>query len=102
MGTTTNNRGLAGQAGVDDVASGGGGHSPIEQFALQTLMPLKVFGIDATITNSSAFMMGTVGLICAFLYMASKNANVVPGRLQSTAEMIYEFVAGTVRDNLDD
>jgi F-type H+-transporting ATPase subunit a len=88
--------------GNEDVASGGGGHSPIEQFALQTLMPLKLFGFDASITNSSAFMLGTVGLICTFLHFATRNANVIPGRLQASAEMLYDFVAGTVRDNLDD
>ncbi len=84
------------------MASGGGGHSPIEQFALQTLMPLKLFGFDASVTNSTVFMIGSVGLICAFLHFATQNASVVPGRLQSMAEMVYDFVAGTVRDNLED
>jgi F-type H+-transporting ATPase subunit a len=76
--------------------------SPIEQFALQTLVPLRIFGFDASITNSTVFMFLTVGLICAFLYYAMRGAQRIPGRLQSAAEMLYEFVAGTVRDNLDD
>lgn len=80
----------------------GGGHSPIEQFALTTFASFKPFGIDASITNSTVFMVAAVGLICAFMHYAMANASMVPGRLQSLAEMTYEFVAGTVRDNLDD
>ena len=84
------------------VAAGTGGHSPIEQFELTTVLPLHPFGIDASITNSTMFMITTVALICAFLYYGMQHASVIPGRLQSLAEMSYEFVAGTVRDNLDD
>ena len=84
------------------MAAGSGGHSPIEQFELSTLVSLKPFGIDASITNSTVFMVAAVVLICLFLHYAMSNASVVPGRLQSLAEMTYEFVAGTVRDNLDD
>jgi F-type H+-transporting ATPase subunit a len=80
----------------------GGGHSPIEQFALKKVVDLKLFGVDASITNSTLFMILTVGLICGFLYYAMRGAQRVPGRLQSLAEMLYDFVAGTVRDNLDD
>jgi F-type H+-transporting ATPase subunit a len=65
-------------------------------------VPLKLFGFDASITNSSLFMIAATVLICGFLYFAMRGAKRVPGRLQSAAEMLYEFVAGTVRDNLDD
>lgn len=78
------------------------GHSPIEQFAITTIAPFKPFGIDASITNSTLFMVGAVALIVGFISLAISNASLVPGRLQSLAEMTYEFVAGTVRDNLDD
>ena len=84
------------------MAAGGGGHSPIEQFALKVIQPLNLFGFDASITNSTVFMALTVALICGFLYLATSGAGRVPGRLQSMAETIYEFVASTVRDNLDD
>jgi F-type H+-transporting ATPase subunit a len=76
--------------------------SPIEQFALQTIIPLKILGFDASITNSTLYMFAAVTLICGFLYVAMIGAQRVPGRLQSIAEVFYEFVAGTVRDNLDD
>ena len=77
----------------------GGGHSPIEQFALKKIIPLKLFGFDASITNSTLFMMLAVGLICAFMYLAMRGRALVPTRIQSVAEMLYDFVATTVRDN---
>jgi F-type H+-transporting ATPase subunit a len=77
----------------------GGGHSPIEQFALKKIIPLKLFGFDASITNSTLFMMLAVGLICGFLFLAMRGRALVPTRIQSVAEMLYDFVANTVRDN---
>jgi F-type H+-transporting ATPase subunit a len=83
------------------VAAGAdGGHSPIAQFELKTLVPLKIFGIDASFTNSSLFMVMATGLVIAFLMSAMGGRALVPTRLQSVAEMIYEFVAGTVRENV--
>ena len=47
-------------------------------------------------------MVGAVALICLFLHFAMRDASPVPGRLQSLAEIIYDFVASTVRQNIDD
>ncbi|MGE5163022.1 MAG: F0F1 ATP synthase subunit A, partial [Sphingobacteriales bacterium] len=48
-------------------------------------------------TNSAAFMMLAVVGLTAFLVGATAKRSLVPSRLQSTAELSYEFVAGTVR-----
>jgi len=74
--------------------------SPIEQFEIKKLLPLKVGGLDASFTNASAFMLTAVVLTSAFLIFAMRNRALVPGRTQSLAEMVYEFVASTVRDNV--
>jgi F-type H+-transporting ATPase subunit a len=74
--------------------------SPIAQFELKTLVPLKLFGMDASFTNSSAFMALAVAGVSAFLISSMKGRSLVPTRLQSVAESIYEFVAGTVRENI--
>ena len=81
-------------------AGADGGHSPIAQFELKTLVPIKLFGFDASFTNSSAFMILATGAVAAFLMYAMSNRALVPTRLQSVAEMIYEFVANTVRENV--
>src|SRR5207302_8837086 len=48
-------------------------------------------------TNSSLFMVIAVGIIATLLIGMTASRSVVPGRLQSLAELSYEFVATTVR-----
>ena len=53
-----------------------------------------------TQTGRVAMMVGAIGMLVALLMMVSvKRGQLVPGRLQSIAELMYEFVAGMVRDN---
>lgn len=82
------------------MAAGHEGHSPIHQFEIKKLVPLELFGYDASFTNSSLYMVLAVGLICGFLIYAMRGGALVPSRLQSVAEVFYEFVANTVRENI--
>jgi len=83
------------------VAAGAeGAHSPISQFEIKNLVSLKLFGFDTSFTNSALFMVIAVGLVSAFLIMSMRGRSLVPTRMQSIAEMLYEFVANTVRDNV--
>jgi F-type H+-transporting ATPase subunit a len=75
-------------------------HSPLEQFVIRPLAELEIFGIDATITNSAAFMMAAVVLITLFLVAATARRSLVPGRWQSMAELSYEFIANMLRENV--
>ena len=45
-------------------------------------------------------MVIAVGLISAFLIMSMRGRSLVPTRMQSIAEVFYEFVANTVRENV--
>lgn len=72
--------------------------NPIEQFTIKPLVPLEVGGLDLSFTNSSLFMVLTVGFLVAFFSIAGSGRALIPGRLQSLAELSYEFVAGMVRD----
>ena len=73
-------------------------NDPISQFQLSELLNIQIGGLDLSFTNSSLFMVATVGIASAFIWYAGKNASEVPGRLQSAAEMSYEFVANMLRD----
>jgi F-type H+-transporting ATPase subunit a len=74
--------------------------SPIAQFEIKPLVPINLGGVDASLTNASAFMVLTVVTITVFLVMGMRNRALVPGRWQSMAELSYEFVAGLLRDNV--
>jgi F-type H+-transporting ATPase subunit a len=78
---------------------GAGMPDPIHQFEIHPLVPLKFFGWDVSFTNSSAFMLLAVILITAFLMTAMRARSLVPTRLQSMAEITYEFVAGMLRES---
>lgn len=76
--------------------------SPIEQFEIKKLVPLTIPGtsIDASFTNSAAFMLVAFVLVTSFLVYAMRARALVPSRMQSMAELTYEFVANTVRENV--
>ena len=72
---------------------------PIHQFEIHPLIPLKIFGWDVSFTNSSLFMLLAVIVSAAFLMTAMQTRSLVPTRLQSMAEISYEFVAGMLRES---
>lgn len=67
---------------------------PLHQFEVTTLIPIKIAGVDLSITNSSAFMMAAVGLIMVFFTLAFSTMRMVPGRLQSFGEVCFDLVDG--------
>ncbi len=71
--------------------------NPIEQFSLSPLVSVQIAGHDFSFTNSSLYMVIAVAIVCALMMLGAKGGVGVPNRLQSLAEMAYEFVAGMVR-----
>lgn len=81
--------------------AGGGGHSPIEQFVIKKYVELpELFGLDASFTNSSLYMVLGVSLITGFMIFSTMGRALVPTRMQSISEVIYEFMANTVKENV--
>lgn len=73
---------------------------PIEQFAIRPIVELGTLGGQQIVfTNSALYMLVTVSVAAGFLFIASLSSKVVPGRLQSSAEMLYEFVSQIIREN---
>jgi F-type H+-transporting ATPase subunit a len=73
---------------------------PIEQFQIKNLIPiLTAGGHQIAFTNSAAYMLIIVALVSLLLIGATASRAIIPGRLQSVAEMSYEFVATTLRNS---
>ena len=71
---------------------------PIHQFEIHPIVNLgRIGGYDIAFTNSALYMAITVVGIAALLVGASSSRALVPGRLQSVAELSYEFVANTIQ-----
>lgn len=72
----------------------------MHQFEINRLLKLELYGLDVSFTNASLFMVLAVAIPILFLTMAIGNRSLVPSRMQSIAELAYEFVANMVRTNV--
>ncbi len=73
---------------------------PIHQFQISNLFTMGQMGPwSIAFTNSALFMVLAVGAVILFLLGSTRQRAMVPGRLQSLAEISYEFVATTVRNS---
>jgi F-type H+-transporting ATPase subunit a len=71
---------------------------PIHQFQIVKLFPiLKIGHTEIAFTNSALFMLIALAAILLLMLGATRSRALVPGRLQTVAEMSYEFVANTLR-----
>ncbi|MEJ2124581.1 MAG: F0F1 ATP synthase subunit A, partial [Alphaproteobacteria bacterium] len=100
-----------GAAAGHEAAHGGGFHiDPLHQFEIKSVwewfgVAPKCMGSKAeclsafTFTNTALFMVIAVLLISFMMFYGARSRMLVPDRLQSLAELTYEFVAKMVRDN---
>ena len=72
---------------------------PLHQFQIQRYLPINIGGLDASFSNSALYMVITVALITGLIVYGMRGRALVPSRMQSLAELFYEFVANLVRDN---
>ena len=71
---------------------------PIHQFEIHKIFSLGTYGgHEIAFTNSSLYMVIAVLLIALLLVGATAGRSLVPGRMQSLAELSYEFIATTIR-----
>jgi F-type H+-transporting ATPase subunit a len=76
--------------------------SPMEQFEVKPIVPLHLGGYDVSFTNQSLFMCLVVAAVTLFFTVAVSRPKLVPGKMQSMAEISYEFVAGMIRSTSGD
>ena len=74
--------------------------APMEQFLVHPIVrfaPIRIggFTLDMSITNATLAMGLAALLICGFLAVAAKR-EIVPGRLQSAAESLFDLIDATL------
>ncbi|WP_347939197.1 F0F1 ATP synthase subunit A [Rickettsia oklahomensis] len=75
-------------------------HNPLIQFDIKKLIEIKIFGFDVSFTNSSVYMLLASILALTYFYLAFYNRNVIPSRLQVSAEIVYNLVADMLNQNI--
>ena len=71
--------------------------NPMAQFAVKPLVPLHIGHYDVSFTNQSFWMFIVIGVASLFLYVAATSRSLVPTRMQSIAELSYEFTANMIQ-----
>lgn len=74
--------------------------NPLEQFVIKPIVNLELGGMDISFTQSSLLMLTGVVLTTLLMTLSMRSKSVVPNRWQNVSEMLYEFVAGMVHENL--
>ncbi|WP_341764412.1 F0F1 ATP synthase subunit A [Candidatus Tisiphia endosymbiont of Beris chalybata] len=75
-------------------------HNPLEQFTIKKLIVIKLFGLDISFTNSSGYMVAAAVLALSYLYLALKKQEIIPSRLQISAEMVYIMITDMLEQNV--
>ncbi len=74
--------------------------NPLEQFQIKPLsQEFPVAGYDLAFTNSALWMAISVAVAIGFLLFATRRRDIVPGKSQIVAELLYRTIADMVRDN---
>ena len=73
--------------------------NPMGQFNVYKIGPeIKIAGLDLSFTNASLFMIISAVSIILFLFLGSKNKNIIPNKIQLISELAYNFVAKMISD----
>ena len=70
---------------------------PMEQFEIHRMFHLPFGDLDVSFTNSTLWMWIAVSVAILFFAFATRSRAMIPNRMQSVAELIYDFVADMVR-----
>ena len=71
---------------------------PLEQFTIKPIISIQFGAIDLSFTNSALWMLIAVGCICLLMLTGASRRKMVPGRLQTATELLYEFIANMIHD----
>ena len=75
---------------------------PMASFEIKTLIPLELFGIDISITNSSLYMILVVVAICIIFFIGTSNKGIIPNKLRYCLESLFNFINGIIDSNVSE
>jgi F-type H+-transporting ATPase subunit a len=64
----------------------------LEHFHLEVIVPIKVFGIDISITNLTVSMFAAVFIFLTLFILLALKPKVIPGKGQAVIEMLLLFI----------
>jgi F-type H+-transporting ATPase subunit a len=73
---------------------------PMSSFMVKQIVPINVCGVDISITNSSFFMLITVGIIVLLLWIGTGNRGIIPTKMQILTEKLFFFANDIIETNI--
>jgi len=74
--------------------------SPLHAFELHNFLALNIGGFDISINKAVVMMWVVVALVTVLMLMAGSARQLIPGKLQSLAEMLVDFIRGIILDTM--
>lgn len=74
---------------------------PLHPFATKNIGPeISFSGMDLSFSNSALWMLISASVAFLLVFLGSRRKSLVPDRTQSFVEMLYNLVAGMVKENV--
>lgn len=74
--------------------------SPLHPFELHEWIPISLGGFDISINKAVVMMWVVVSLAAVFMVVAGSARKLVPGKLQSIAELMVDFIRSMILDTM--
>jgi F-type H+-transporting ATPase subunit a len=74
--------------------------SPLHPFELHDWIPISLGGLDISINKAVVMMWVVVSIVTVLMVMAGSARKLVPGKLQSMAEMMVDFIRAIIMDTI--
>ena len=74
--------------------------SPLHPFELHNWIPISLGGLDISINKAVVIMWVVVSLVAVLMVMAGSARKLVPGKLQSMAEIMVDFIRTIIMDTM--
>ena len=74
--------------------------SPLHPFELHEWIPISLGGFDISVNKAVVMMWVVVSLAAVFMVVAGSARKLVPGKLQSIAELMVDFIRSMILDTM--
>jgi len=73
-------------------------NSPFEQFEVNVLQRISLFGLDFSFSNLTLYLVLAIIVILALSYLITKSISLIPNYWQSVIEIFYSFIFSMLID----
>ncbi|MEO7861214.1 MAG: FoF1 ATP synthase subunit a, partial [Nitrospirales bacterium] len=74
--------------------------SPLHPFELHEWIPISLGGFDISVNKAVVMMWIVVSQAAVFMVIAGSARKLVPGKLQSVAELMVDFIRSMILDTM--